>query len=157
MNWTGLILKGTIDTDLPYESLITSIKGKSYNKGSSFRLSEGDNHKTRILYAYRQGLNERLGYYGGPLNEIVIVDNGTDNKVNIKFQYPNSVLIGFGLIIIGILMAGLYIVPEFGLLGTSILLLTVYLGLVVRFYSQLYYFKSDLEEIEDTYMGQFRQ
>lgn len=151
MSWTILLFKVKIEVDLPYSSLLTSIRGKSFNSGSSFRLSKTKNNQTRIFYSYQQRLDQRIGYFGDNSIEVIIRELGTGNRVTINFKYNNSTLIAVGLISTFILVLGLYIYPNLGLLTTTIILLTIYLGLVVNLNSQLYYFKSDLEKMEESY------
>jgi hypothetical protein len=157
MNWKIFLYRAKIDTELPFDTLIGFIKRKS-NKGDKFKIKTVDNRDAKVLYAYRQGITERLGYYAGPTNEIIINGKRTeDNKVTIDFKFSNSVLIGLGLISTFVLIIGLFAMPDFGLYGSGIALLTIYFWGVVRLNSQFYYFKSDLDQMEENFKRQVGQ
>lgn len=154
MNWKIFLYRAQTDTGLSFDTLIDFIKRKS-NKGDKFKIKTIENRDAKVLYAYRQGLTERLGYYAGPTNEITIKGKQTENnKVTIDFKFPNSVLIGLGLISTLVLTVGLFVMPNFGLYGSSIVLLTIYFWGVVRLNSQFYYFKSDLDQMEKNFKRQ---
>lgn len=151
MSWTIFLFKVKIEVDLPYNSLLTSIRGKSFNNGSSFRLSKTKNNQTRIFYSYQQRLDQRIGYFGDNSIEVIIRELGTGNKVTISFKYNNSTLIAIGLISTFIVVLGLFISLSLSLLSTIIILLIIYLGLVVNLNSQFHHFKADLEKMEEGY------
>lgn len=144
MNWRIFLFNARTETDIPFDDLINIIK----RRGKRFKLNSIDRKVATLNYAYRQGISERLGYYAGPTNEIRIEEN---DKTTIDFKFPKSILIGFGLLAIAILLVGLYLTLDFGLTGSIIIILILYLSVVVRLNSQYYYFKSDLEEIENNF------
>lgn len=154
MNWKIFLYRTQVSTILPFEILVDLIKRKS-KTGDKFKLGTVSKQSFRAYYAYRQGLTERLGFYSGPTNEIIITQGLTENReVIIDFKFPKMVLIAFGLIAVSIIALGQFAIPDLGLIGSAVVILTIYFWGVIRLNSQFYYFKSDLEQIEENYKKQ---
>lgn len=156
MNGKIFLFQAKIAADIPFDTLVEYIKRRS-SRHSRFSVNTIEKTRARVSYAYRQGLYERLGYWGGPTNEIVI-NRGLEDptKVKIHFRYPASILIAYGLIAIFILAAGHFIMPGVGLNGSMIVLLVLYFGAVIRLNSQLYFFKSEIEQFEENHKNGIR-
>lgn len=153
MNWKIFLFKAQVTADIPFDAIVEYIRRKS-NRGTRFKLRTANENEATIFYAYRQAINERLGYWGGSTTEAKIT-NKFDGKVTIDFAFPNSVLIAYGLIAVFIFAAGLFIIPGFGIWGSVIILLTMYFGVLIRLNSQFYFFKSDLDQLEENFKRGF--
>ena len=153
MNWKIFLFKAQVTADIPFDAIVEFIKRRS-NRGSRFKFRTADKNEARVFYAYRQGIYERLGYWDGSTAEVIIT-NKLDDNVAIDFTFPNSVLIAYGLIAILIFAAGLFIIPGLGVWGSVIILLAIYFGVVIRLNSQFYFFKSDLDQLEENFKRGF--
>ena len=151
MNNTIILLRAKVVADIPFDLIVEFLKRRS-NTGSRFRLKNVSATEARLFYAYRDTFYERMGSGGGPTNEIVISNGLADKtKVVIDFKYPTPILIAFGIIAIFILTLGHFLVPSIGLKGAIIIIAILYLLAVIRLHSQFYYFKLDLEKLEQNY------
>jgi hypothetical protein len=151
MNNRIILLRAKIVADIPFNTIVEYLKRRS-SRGGRFKLKNIGTTEARLFYAYRDGFYERMGSGGGPTNEIVISNQLTDKgTVSIDFKYPTPVLIAFAIIAIFILALGHFLVPSLGLKGAIITVAVLYLLAVIRLHSQFYYFKLDLEQLEDNY------
>jgi hypothetical protein len=151
MNSKIFLLQAQVIANIPFDTIIEYLKRRS-NRGSRFRINSINKAQARLLYAYREGFYERMGHWRGPANEIVITDELADkNKVKIDFRYPTSILVAYGLIAVFIVAAGYFLIPRLGVKGSLLIVLALYVGVIVRLNSQFYFFKADLEQLENNY------
>ena len=151
MNWRIFLLRGQVTIEISFDTLVEYVKRKS-TRGSRFKFGTVDKTEARVFYAYREELFDRLGYWSGSTNEVIITNRVSDaTKVTVDFKPPNSILIAYGLISLFLLIFGSFLIQENGFFVSFIILLTLYVGLVLRQNSQFHYLVTDLEQMEENY------
>jgi len=150
MSWTILLLRDKIKIEIPFSTTVDLLKQKS-SGGRRFKNLKVNDNEAKAFYSYRDTLYDQLGYLTTYENELIIRTTPNNSGTTIEFRMPRLRMIALGIVGIFILCFLIFAFPDMNLLWTSIILLILYLGIVVNLNSQFYYFKSDIEQIQENY------
>jgi hypothetical protein len=154
MDFRLLLFRSTVTTNLPFDILLAILRKKASQR-VRFKPGYIDKEEANVYYvndyAYG-GYYEKLGLDRVPSMQIITNRSLVDgNKVIIKFRTAPHVFVLWGILLVLLLVFGLIIQPDFGVIPASIGLLIIYLIGLNDFAKQLSYFKYDLNLIEKEY------
>lgn len=153
MNWRIFLLTSNLEAHVPYDTLVGYLRARS-TAGRRFRAGEVTKERSTFYYGNVGSTKESLGYRASFLNEISIGNDFSQaDTVKIKFRTPIGRKVAYLLVSLFVLFFSLRVMPEFGFSGAVIVIAVAYFGVVIDLNSQLYYFKDELESIENSYSG----
>jgi hypothetical protein len=149
-----------VTTNLPFDILISYLKKKT-SQGVRFKLGFIDKEEADIYYVNDYGYGgyyETLGLDRIPSMQ-VITNNKlvVRDKVKIKFRTATHISVFWGLLIALLLVFGLILQPDFGVIPAFVGSILIYLIGLNDFTKQLSYFKYDLELMEKDYQSKLNK